>query len=163
MFFTKNGYKRHLFQNHKIRNVADYEPDIIEKTIRIFGQDGYETSYRKVAKKQDSKKVKLVEYSWEDDNDTSALQNENIDEENIDTTNAESEGVKMQEANKITAGPWTLTIPQVRKEKDEKERTVHCTLCSESFFYKSGLNTHMQHAHKNEKNNEDSIYANKLE
>ena len=39
MFFTKNGYQRHLMRNHKIRNVDQYEPEIIEKTIRIYGQD----------------------------------------------------------------------------------------------------------------------------
>ena len=44
MFFTKNGYKRHLLCNHKIRNVDKYHPEIIEKTICIFGQDGYETT-----------------------------------------------------------------------------------------------------------------------
>ena len=45
MFFTKNGYERHLMHNHKIQNVDQYQPEIIEKTIRIFGQDGYETTY----------------------------------------------------------------------------------------------------------------------
>ena len=45
MFFTKNGYQRHLMCNHKILNVDQYEPEIIEKTIRIFGQDGYEMTY----------------------------------------------------------------------------------------------------------------------
>ena len=45
MFFTKNGYERHLMRNHKIQNVDQYQPEIIEKTIRIFGQDGYETTY----------------------------------------------------------------------------------------------------------------------
>ena len=45
MFFIKNGYERHLMRNHKIWNVGQYEPEIIEKTIQIFGQDGYETSY----------------------------------------------------------------------------------------------------------------------
>ena len=45
MFFTRNGYERHLLHTCKIRNVAEYEPEIIEKTIKLFGQDGYETSY----------------------------------------------------------------------------------------------------------------------
>ena len=36
MFFTKSGYERHLLKIHKIRNVAEYEPDIIEKMIKIF-------------------------------------------------------------------------------------------------------------------------------
>ena len=45
MFFTKNGYERHLMHNHKIWNVDQYQPEIIKKTINIFGQDGYETTY----------------------------------------------------------------------------------------------------------------------
>ena len=31
--------------NDKIWNVDQYQPEIIEKTIQIFGQDGYETTY----------------------------------------------------------------------------------------------------------------------
>ena len=79
MFFTKNGYKRHLMCNNKIRNVDQYQPEIIEKTIRIFGQDGYETTYRKVDKMEESEKVKLVEYSCDEDNDTSKLQNDEVE------------------------------------------------------------------------------------
>ena len=45
MFFTKNGYEQHLMHNHKIQNIDQYQPEIIEKTIRLFGQDGYETTY----------------------------------------------------------------------------------------------------------------------
>ena len=57
--------------NHKIWNVDQYQPEIIEKTNRIFGQDGYETTYRKVDKMEESEKVKLVEYSCDEDNDMS--------------------------------------------------------------------------------------------
>ena len=32
-------------RNHKIQNVDEYELEIMEKTIRIYGQDGYETTY----------------------------------------------------------------------------------------------------------------------
>ena len=38
MFFTKNGYERHLMCNHKIWNVGQYQPEIIEKTIQILGK-----------------------------------------------------------------------------------------------------------------------------
>ena len=83
MFFTKNSYERHLMHNHKIRNVGKYEPEIIEKTICIFGQDGYETTYRKIDTMEDSQKVKLVEYSCDDDNDKSGMQNERAEDGQI--------------------------------------------------------------------------------
>ena len=34
MFFTKSGYERHLLKIQKIRNVAEYEPEIIEKNYK---------------------------------------------------------------------------------------------------------------------------------
>ena len=80
MFFTKNGYELHLMHDHKIRNVDQYQPEIIEKTIRIFGQDGYETTYRKVDKIEETQKVELVEYSCDEDNDTSGMQNDEAED-----------------------------------------------------------------------------------
>ena len=66
--------------NHKIQNVDQYQPEIIEKTICIFGQDGYETTYQKVDKIEENQKVKLVEYSCEDENDSSEMQNDEAED-----------------------------------------------------------------------------------
>ena len=87
MFFTKSGYERHLLRIHKIRNVAEHEPEIIGKMIKIFGPHSYETTYKKVDSIVDTKKVKLVEYSCDDDNDASALENTEIDEEMMQGNN----------------------------------------------------------------------------
>ena len=38
MFFMKNGYERHLMRNHKIWNVGQYEPEIIEKQFRFLAK-----------------------------------------------------------------------------------------------------------------------------
>ena len=163
MFFTKNGYERHLLRNHKITNVSEYEPEIFDKTIRIFGTDGYETLYRKVKPNQDRDKVKLVDYSCKDDNETSGSQNENINDKNFDLATERNESDNVQgEGEEIKAGPWTMKIPPVQREENSEEKTVHCTLCPESFFYQSGLNTHMQHAHPNQEGNADTIYANQI-
>ena len=43
-----------------------------------------------------------------------------------------------------------------------KRRTENCQLCSESFFYESGLRTHMDHVHPNDKAKEDDILAEKI-
>ena len=65
------------------------------------------------------------------------------------------------EGNDIRAGVWTLAPISV-KPKGKEEKTVHCQLCSESFFYELGLRTHMDHAHVAAKGNEDEILAKKI-
>ena len=162
MFFTKNGYERHLMHNHKIWNLDQYQPEIIEKTIRISGQDGYETTYRKVDKMEENQKVKLVEYSCEDENDSSEMQNDEVEDAKMgerddpnEINNTEGEG------KDIRAGVWTLA-PISFKPKGKEEKTVHCQLCSETFFYESGLRTHMDHRHVDYKANEDEILAKKI-
>ena len=50
MFFTKNGYERHLMRNHKIRNVDQYQPEIIEKTISILAKMGMKQHTEKLTK-----------------------------------------------------------------------------------------------------------------
>ena len=134
MFFTKNGYERHLMHNHKIRNVDQYQPEIIEKTIRIFGQDGYETTYRKVDKIEENQKVKLVEYSCEDENESSEMQNDEVEDAKMGKRDDPNESNNTEgEGNDIRAGVWTLAPISV-KPKGKEEKTVHCQLCSESFF-----------------------------
>ena len=101
--------------NHKILNVDQYEPEIIEKTIQIFGQDRYETTYRKVDKIEEAKKVKLVEYSWDEDNDTNGLQNHNVENEKIGGTNYADESNNTDgEEKDITGQLWTLAPMSVK-------------------------------------------------
>ena len=163
MFFTKNGYEQHLMCNHKIWNVDQYQPEIIEKTIRIFGQDGYETIYRKVNKIEESEKVKLVEYSCDEDNDMSGLQNDEVEDAKMGETDDPNETNNTEgEGKDIIEGLWTLAPMSVKPKQKEEEKTVHCQLCSESFFYESRLRTHMDHTHPNYKANEDDILAKKI-
>ena len=58
-------------------------------------------------------------------------------------------------------GHW-LQYQLSQREKKKEEKTVHCQLCSESFFYESGLRTHMDHAHVDYKANEDEILTEKI-
>ena len=157
MFFTKSGYERHLLKVHKIRNVAEYEPEIIEKTIQIFGPHSYETTYKKVDKIEGAKKVKLVEYSCDDENDGSTRENNEIEEDDR-SANIE-EGV---EGNEIQAGPFTITIPPVRDGTNDRGKTVHCTLCTETFYYESGLRTHIAHAHREKEDDDNELHVEKL-
>ena len=163
MFFTKNGYEQHLMCNHKIQNIDQYQPEIIEKTIRLFGQDGYDTTYRKVDKIEEREKVKLVEYSCDKDNDTSGLQNDEVEDKKMDEADDPNESNNTEgEGKDIIEGLWTLAPMSVKPKRKEEEKTVHCQLRSESFFYESGLRTHMDHMHLNDKVNEDDILAEKI-
>ena len=163
MFFTKNEYQQHLMRNHKILNVDQYEPEIIEKTIPIFGQDGYEMTYRKVNKIEEAKKVKLVEYSCDEDNDTSELQNHDAENEKIGGTNDADESNDTDgEEKDITGQLWTLAPMSVKPKRKEEKKTVHCELCAESFFYELGLKTHMRHVHLDSKGNAKDILAEKI-
>ena len=120
--------------NHKIRNVDQYQPEIIKKAIRIFGQDGYETTYRKVDKIEENQKVKLVEYSCEDENESSEMQNDEVEDAKMGERDDPNESNNTEgEGNDIRAGVWTLAPISV-KPKGKEEKTVHCQLCSESFF-----------------------------
>ena len=131
--------ERHLMRNHKIQNVDQYQPEIIEKTIRIFGQDGYETTYRKVDKIEEIQKVKLVEYSCDDKNDLSEMQNDEAEDAKMGERDDPNESNNTEgEGNDIRAGVWTLAPISVKpKGKEKEEKTVHCQICSESFFYES--------------------------
>ena len=140
--------------NHKIRNVSEYEPEIIAKTIQIFGQDGYETTYRK---------LDTIEYLCDDDNDTSGMQNEQVEDRQIDERDDANDTTKTQGGCKeTTTDTWTFTPPWPRQNVNKEEKTVHCQYCSESFFYESGLRTYMEHTHVKEKANEDTILAEKI-
>ena len=117
MFFTKNGYERHLMRNHKIRNVDQYQPEIIEKTIQIFYQNGYETTYQKVDTIEESEKVKLVEYSCDEDNDTSGLQNNEAEITKIGEKDDPNEKNNTEGGEKdIIEGLWTLAPLSVRQK-----------------------------------------------
>ena len=50
----------------------------------------------------------------------------------------------------------------VKPKRKEEKKTVHCELCAESFFYESGLKTHMRHAHVDSKGNANNILAEKI-
>ena len=104
-----------------------------------------------------------MEYSCNDDNDGSTIENNEIDEDMMQEKDDTSANIEQRvEGNEIQAGPFTITIPPVRHGRNDQEKTVHCTLCTETFFYESGLRTHMEHAHKKETDNDNEIHAERL-
>ena len=107
--------------------------------------------------------MKLVEYSCDEDNDMSGMQNEQAEDGKMAEKDDSNENSNTEGGGKeITAGPWTYTPPSLRQQENKEEKTVHCQLCSESFFYNSRLRTHMEHAHPKDKANEDNILAEQI-
>ena len=48
MFFTQEGYQRHLFKDHKVWCFDKHPPQVIEKIVIRCSQETYETNYRVV-------------------------------------------------------------------------------------------------------------------
>ena len=104
-----------------------------------------------------------MEYSCDEDNDTSGLQNEQVEDAKMGEKDDANEKNNTEGGGKdITTGPWTFTPPSVRQKEKKEEKTVHCQLCSEWFSYNSGLRTHMEHVHPKYKANEDDILAEQI-
>ena len=55
MFFTMEGYQRHLFKDHKIRCFEKHPPQVIEKTVTRYSEEMYKTNYRLVKSKDSDK------------------------------------------------------------------------------------------------------------
>ena len=55
MFFTLEGYQRHLFKDHKVRCFEKHPPQVIEKIVMRYSQETYETNYRVVNTKDSDK------------------------------------------------------------------------------------------------------------
>ena len=61
MFFTTEGYQRHLFKDHKVRCFDKYPPQVIEKTVTRFSEETYETNYKIVKSKNPEKNEHAVD------------------------------------------------------------------------------------------------------
>ena len=104
-----------------------------------------------------------MEHSCDEDNDTSGLQNDEAEDTNMDEADDPNESNNTEgEGKDIIEGLWTLAPMSIKPKRKEEEKTVHCQLCLESFFYESGSRTHMDHAHPNDKAKEDDILAEKI-
>ena len=55
MFFTQEGYQRHLFKDHKVQCFDKHLPQVIEKIVMRCSQETYETNYRVVNTKNSDK------------------------------------------------------------------------------------------------------------
>ena len=71
MFFTVEGYHKHLFQLHKIWNIKAHPPTVYEKTVTVLNpttkkkEDTFETKFTKVNQAQQAKEMKVINASAE--------------------------------------------------------------------------------------------------
>ena len=87
MFFTMEGYQRHLFKDHKIHCFEKHPPQVIEKTVTRYSQETYETNYRIVKSKDSDKEDDAIKSTVEtyqetemggEDDENKSLQQDDI-------------------------------------------------------------------------------------
>ena len=146
MFFTLEGYHRHLFILHKIRNIKMHPPTIYQKTVTVLNpttrrkEDTFETKFTKLSRSQQVKEMKII-------NESREL-----------SSSLNSTGGEYKEALSERREKWKRNHqkeennPSTSTENEEKNDKY--TECGESFFFQVGLDTHMMHAHGYELKND---------
>ena len=89
MFFTMEGYQRHLFKGHNVRCFGKHLPQVIEKIVTRYSQETYETNYRVVNTKDSDKADQPVKNT-----DKTSQQTDMAEEENAKRTVEEDDNVK---------------------------------------------------------------------
>ena len=149
MFFTVEGYHKHLFQLHKIWNIKAHPPTVYVKTVTVLNpitkkkEETFETKFTKVNRAQQAKEMKVINASAE----SSSSPNRTIPQ--------------LSQPLIQWIDKWKSTI---QKEIDimpgiaeDSERSFKCSKCAKSFFFQVGLDTHVEHAHSNEKENRSNV------
>ena len=90
MFFTMEGYQRHLFKDHKVRCFEKHPPQVIEKIVTRYSQETYKTNYRLVKSKDsdnaDEPVKNTVKTSQKTDMTAEENGNKNVEQdENVQT------------------------------------------------------------------------------
>ena len=148
VFFTMEGYHRHLFILHKIWNIRMHPPIIYQKTVTVLNpttrrkENTFETKFTKLSRSQQVKEMKIINESYEL------------------SSSLNSTGGEFKEALGERIEKWKRNHQKEEKNPststENEEKNVKCTECSESFFFQVGLDTHMMHAHgyelKNDRN-----------
>ena len=119
MFFTQEGYQRHLFKDHKVRCFEKHPPQVIEKIVTRCSQETYETNYRVVNTKNSDKGGEAVT------NTDTALQDIDMpEEENAKETLEEDVNVKIKSdgLSKISKNDENIENILVSSEGTSKNR-----------------------------------------
>ena len=133
MFFTQEGYQRHLFKDHKVRCFDKHPPQVIEKIVTRCSQETYETNYRVVNKKIPDKGAEAVTNTDTTFQHIDMLEQENVketleDDVNVKTKSGEQSKINENDENienifVSSEGPFKKN----RKGKKRRGKKSHLT------------------------------------
>ena len=118
MFFTQEGYQRHLFKDHKVGCFDKHLPQVIEKIVTRCSQETYETNNRVVNTKNSDKGGDAVTNT-----DTTSQHIDMLEEENAKETLEEDVNVNMKsgEQSKINENDENIENIFVSSEGPSKK------------------------------------------
>ena len=104
MFFTWEGYQRHLFKDHKVWCFDKHPPQVIEKIVMRCSEETYETNYRVINTKISDKGDEAVPNTDTNFQHIDSLEketaDENVEEEgNVTTKSGEQSWSKENDQN----------------------------------------------------------------
>ena len=100
MFFTQEGYQRHLFKDHKVWCFDKHPPQVIAKIVMRCSQETYETNYRVVNTKNSDKGGEAVTNTNTTSQHIDMLEEENAKETLEEDVNVNTKSGEQSKINK---------------------------------------------------------------
>ena len=133
MFFTQEGYQRHLFKDHKVRCFDKHPPQVIEKIVMRCSQETYETNYRVVNTKNSDKGGEAVTNTDTTSQHINMLEEENAKEtleEDVNVNTKSGEQFKINENDENIENIFVSSegpSKKNRKGKQHRGKKSHLT------------------------------------
>ena len=125
MFFTQEGYQRHLFKDHKVRCFDKHPPQVIEKIVTRCSQETYETNYRVVNTKNSDKGGEAVTNTETTSQHIDMLEEENAKEtleEDVNVNTKSGEQSKINENDENIENIFVSSEGPSKKNRKGKKR-----------------------------------------
>ena len=125
MFFTLEGYQRHLFKDHKVRCFGKHLTQVIEKIVMRYSQETYETNYRVVNTKDSDKGGQPVTNTdrTSPQNDIAEVENEKKTvEENVNVNTKSGQEAKSNENDENIENIYVSSDGKSKKPRRGRKR-----------------------------------------
>ena len=126
MFFTQEGYQRHLFKDHKVWCFDKHPPQVIEKIVTRCSQETYETNYRVVNTKISDKGAEAVTNTDTTFQHIDMLEQENVKETLEDDVNVKTKSGEQSKINENDENIENIFVssegPSKKNRKGKKPR-----------------------------------------
>ena len=126
MFFTREGYQRHLFKDHKVRCFEKHPAQVIEKIVMRCSEDTYETKYRvidtKISDKGDDAEPNTETHVKQIDSPEKESADGNVEEEGTVTMNSGEESRSKENNQNIENVIVKSDGPSKKNRKGKKPR-----------------------------------------